>query len=96
MLDANPFSELAAQVRGNRARQQFVTRDEIQKLIDAAPDHQWRTIIALARYGGLRVPSELLALKLSDVDLPGGKMTIRASKTEHHESGGVHVCPIFP
>ncbi len=96
MLDANPFSELTAQVRGNRARQQFVTRDEIQKVMEAAPDHQWRTIIALARYGGLRVPSELLALKLTDVDLPGGKMTIRASKTEHHESGGVRVCPIFP
>src|SRR5262245_27819536 len=96
MLDSNPFSELSAQVRGNRARQQFVTRDEVQKVMDAAPDHEWRAIIALARYGGLRVPSELLTLKLSDVDLPGGNMTIRASKTEHHESGGVRVCPIFP
>lgn len=96
LIDANPFDGLAAQVRGNRARQQFITRGEIQAAIDAAPDGQWRTIIALARYGGLRVPSELLALKWTDVDLPAGHITVRASKTEHHDSGGVRVCPIFP
>lgn len=96
LIDTNPFERLAAQVRGNRARQQFITRGEIQAAIDAAPDGQWRTIIALARYGGLRVPSELLALKWTDVDLPAGRMTLRASKTEHHDSGGVRVCPIFP
>jgi integrase len=56
---------------------------------------EWRTIIAQARYGGLRVPSELLALTWNDVDLTGGKITIRASKTDH-ESGGVRICPIFP
>ncbi len=96
LIEANPFSELSAQVRGNRARQHFVTREDIQAAIDAAPDHQWRLIIALARYAGLRVPSELLALKWADVDLPAGRMTIRASKTEHHESGGIRICPIFP
>ena len=95
-IDVNPFAGLTAQVRGNRARQKFVTREEIQKVIDAAPDIEWRTIIALSRYAGLRVPSELLALRWTDVDLPAGRMTIRASKTEHHESGGIRACPIFP
>lgn len=96
LIESNPFAGLTAQVRGNRARQYFVTRDEIQKVIDAAPNLEWRTIITLSRYSGLRVPSELLALRWSDVDLPAGRMTIRSTKTEHHESGGIRVCPIFP
>ena len=96
LIVANPFAELPTKVRGNGARQQFVKRDEIQSVIDAAPDVEWRAIIALSRYGGLRVPSELLALRWADVDLPAGRMTIRASKTEHHEDGGIRVCPIFP
>ncbi len=56
----------------------------------------WKVILALCRFGGLRCPSELVALRWSDVDLPGGRMTLNASKTEHHAAGGVRVCPIFP
>jgi integrase len=96
LIASNPFSELPTAVRGNQARQRFVTRGEIQAVIDVAPDTEWRLIIALARYGGLRIPSELLALRWADVDLPGGRMTIRASKTEHHVAGGIRTCPIFP
>jgi len=49
-----------------------------------------------SRYAGFRIPSELLSLRWNDVDLPGGRMTIRSSKTEHHEGGGLRICPIFP
>lgn len=51
--------------------------------------------LALARYAGLRTPSETLVLKWEDVDLAAGRMTINASKTEHHRSGGRRVCPVF-
>ena len=95
-IGANPFADLKSRVRGNRARQYFVTLAEIQAAIDAAPNAEWRLILALARFGGLRVPSELLALTWADVDLPGGLMTIRATKTAHHESAGIRTCPIFP
>ncbi|WP_254511459.1 tyrosine-type recombinase/integrase [Anatilimnocola floriformis] len=94
-IDANPFIELATAVRGNRARQHFVTRQEFQAIIDAAPDVDWQAIIALSRYGGLRVPSELLTLRWADVNLPAGEMTVRATKTEHYEGSGIRVCPIF-
>jgi integrase len=96
LIGANPFADLSGQVRGNRARQYFVSRAEIDAALKAAPDYEWRLIIALARYGGLRVPSELLALRWADVDLPGHRMVIHASKTEHHESAGERACPIFP
>jgi hypothetical protein len=34
----------------------------------ACPDAQWRLLVALARYGGVRTPSESLAIEWSHVD----------------------------
>jgi len=96
LIDENPFVKLVSTSKPNHQRQFFVPADWIARCIDAAPDGTWRTIIALARYGGLRCPSEVLRLKWSDVSLPDGRMIIHASKTEHHDDGGVRVCPIFP
>ena len=93
---SNPFSKLASTTQGNEKRQHFVPASAIEACMDHCPCDDWRTILALARYGGLRCPSELVVLRWCDVDLPGGKMTINASKTEHHSTGGVRVCPIFP
>jgi len=67
-----------------------------QKVLDACPDAEWRLLFALARYGGLRCPSEHLALRWSDVDWERGRMVVRSSKTEHHEGKGSRVVPIFP
>jgi integrase len=53
-------------------------------------------IFALARYGGLRIPSELLSLKWEDINWEHNRFTVRSSKTEHHDAGGVRVVPIFP
>ena len=64
----NPLAQLKAGPQTNAARAVFVSREMIAKVIDAAPDAQWRLLIALSRFGGLRVPSEALALRWSDVD----------------------------
>lgn len=92
----NPFERLPSASRANTTRQRFVDHQTIQTVINAAPPGDWRVIIALARYGGLRIPSELSTLRWDDVNLPQRKMTIRAPKTEHHRDGGIRVCPIFP
>ena len=96
LIESNPFEDLIGTQRGNPKRQHFVHASVIYDCIEHAPDTQWRTIIALCRFGGLRCPTEVLGLKWSDVDLPGGKMTIYAPKTAHCSSGGVRACPIFP
>ena len=56
----------------------------------------WRLILALSRFGGLRVPSEIFVLKWGDVDLNKGRFLIHSPKTEHHPDGASRVCPIFP
>ena len=95
-VESNPFEGLLSSTQGNVSRQFFIEADVVEMCMPHCPCDDWKTILALSRYGGLRIPSELVALRWSDVDLPGGKITINASKTEHHASGGVRVCPIFP
>lgn len=56
----------------------------------------WRLIFALSRYGGLRCPSEHLALKWPDIEWHSGRMTVHSPKTEHHPGGESRLVPIFP
>jgi len=95
LIESNPFAELKGTSAANPKRFYFVTRAEAERVIDACPDVQWRLIFALSRYGGLRCPSEHLALKWSDVDWANGRLTVTSSKTEHHGKG-TRVIPIFP
>jgi len=95
LIDANPFAGLKSTVGANRERDRFITRDEATKVLDACPNNEWRLLFALSRFGGLRCPSEHLALRWSDVDLPGGKMVVRSPKTEHHEGKESRIVPIF-
>ena len=63
LIDRNPFGALEGLTVGaNESRDYFVSRDEADKVLTACPDLQWRLIFALSRYGGLRCPSEHLAL----------------------------------
>lgn len=96
LVDENPFRKLPSTTRGNEKRQSFIPGEWIERCIKECPNEQWRTILALARYGGLRCPSELMTLRWSDVNIPEGRMVVHATKTEHHDNGGVRVVPIFP
>lgn len=95
-MTANPFGHIKGAVKGDPARRCFVPGDIVMKVIDVAPDPQWKLLIGLARWGGLRIPSEALALTWQDVDFENRRFIVRASKTEHHEDGGVRVVPMFP
>jgi integrase len=61
-----------------------------------SPDGQWRLLFALSRFGGLRCPSEHLALRWSDVDWERGRMTVQSPKTEYHPGGESQIIPLFP
>jgi integrase len=65
-------------------------------VLDKCPDAQWRLLFALSRYGGLRCPSEHLALTWQDVDWDQGRIHVTCSKTEHHEGRAERFVPIFP
>ena len=96
LIPENPFGHLASSAIANPDRYYFVTIEETEKLIEAAPDSEWRTIIALARFGGLRIPSELLALKWSDINWAENKMLVCARKTAGHAGKATRWTPLFP
>ena len=54
LIQGNPFAKLVSSPVGNESRQYFVSRDAMAKVLDEAPDAEWRLIIALSRFGGLR------------------------------------------
>src|SRR5205814_2652396 len=97
LITENPFADLKGlTVKGNRERDYFITREETAAVLDACPNAEWRLLFALSRYGGLRCPSEHLALTWADVDWERGRFRVASSKTEHLESGGVRWVPLFP
>ena len=96
LIDRNPFEHLKGSVRSNRKKMRFITREMIRRVIETCPDYEWRLLVALARYEGLRVPSEALTLRWTDVDWQHGRITVHSPKTEHHPNGASRVVPLFP
>jgi integrase len=96
LIARNPFEGCKPGHQSNPARSCFMSRETAQQVIDACPDAEWRLIFALSRYGGLRCPSEHLALTWPDVDWERGRFRVHSSKLEHLESGGERWVPIFP
>lgn len=92
----NPFEGIKPGRMDNPERLFYVTREMTQKLIDASPCGEWRAIIAIARFGGLRCPSELLALTWADVDWERNRLLVHSSKLENNVAMGKRWLPLFP
>ncbi len=69
LIPSSPFEDVKAGQQANAERFHFVTREDTAKVLEACPDAQWRAIVALARFGGLRTPSETLALEWGHFNL---------------------------
>jgi len=80
----------------NKKNDRIIPMEEYYRLLDACPCQDWRVIIALARVGGLRCPSEVLRLRWSDVNWEKNRFYVHSSKTEHHDGKESRIVPIFP
>lgn len=95
LLAENPFDDVVGGPSHNPERQHFIDRDTITKAIDACPNAEWRLLVALSRFGGVRVPSEALTLRWCDIDWSNNRFTAHSPKTEHHVGKATRVVPIF-
>jgi len=69
LIQINPFSGLKFGDKGHdKKRQNYVTLADFGRVIAQAPNAEAAALFALARYCGLRVPSEPLSLRLTDLD----------------------------
>ena len=91
----NPFIEVKTKAVVLKDRQHFITREKIDRIMVVC-NPTWRTIVGLARYGGMRCPSEVLSLRWEFVDWEHDRMVVDSPKTEHHPGGDQRVVPIFP
>jgi len=96
LVDDNPFAKIKAGSQRNSKRKHFVGQDVIGRVLEVCPDNNWRLALALARYTGLRIPSELERLTWSDIDWSGGRFTVRVRKKEHLDGHETRIVPIFP
>jgi integrase len=95
LASANPFAHLRTPSEVNTARAFCVNRPTLAQVLAACPDHEWRLLVALARDGGLRTPSEPLALEWADVNWDRERFRVVAPKTEHQD-GRERWVPLFP
>jgi integrase len=96
LIDENPFAKVKAGSQKNTKRKHFVGRDVIDHVLEACPDNDWRLVLVLARYAGLRIPSEIEELTWGRVDWAGKKITVVVKKKEHLDGHETRVVPIFP
>ena len=96
LIDENPFDGVRLAATGIKDRQRFILREEIARVLDACPDHHWRAIVALSRFGGLRCPSEVLSLRWQDIDWKANRIVVQSPKTEHHAGKESRIIPLFP
>ena len=95
LVTDNPFADLpSGSVAGERGR--HVTDEETADIIEQCPDVQWRLLVGLARYAGLRCPSETHILRWQDLDWDRSLMNVRSPKTERYVGHEQRAVPIVP
>jgi len=65
---------------GEMVRQSI--EETLNGMLDACPDAEWRLIFALARLGGLRVPSEILCLTWGDIHWALGRGPLHGAQPQ--------------
>ncbi len=96
LIVENPFSGVKRAKATNPERQRYIDRKTIEVIIDAAPSAEWRLLIGLSRYLGLRVPSEPFSLTWDDVDWEKSRMRITCVKTSRYDGRAYRWVPILP
>lgn len=94
LIAENPFGEMKNISVGSSPEERmfFLEAGDFYKVVQAIPTTQIDlcTVFALARWGGLRCPSEPAALKWGHIDWKRGRMAVHSPKTGKRE------VPIFP
>ncbi len=75
-------------------RRAYVPVADIARVIEHCPNVWWKLLVALARFGGLRIPSEAFSPTWGDVDWERNRLTVPSPKTRSHGKPR-RVSPLF-
>jgi integrase len=96
IITKNPFDGLTMSPVVDTDRNVYVDAETIYQVIDVLPCAEWRLLVALWRFGGLRGSSEPLLLKWTDILWDQKKIVVHAKKTKRYEGKATRTIPIFP
>ncbi|MFN9993483.1 MAG: tyrosine-type recombinase/integrase, partial [Phycisphaerales bacterium] len=91
LIDSNPFADLKAGSQANPERSHYVSIEIINTILETCADPEWRAIIGLSRFAGLRCPSEVAALRWSDINWEHSRLTVRSPKTSNIDGHAVRL-----
>lgn len=91
----NPFDDVPKSVGSAKANKDMISAEVVREIIAEAPGKEWPALLALARWGGIRVPSEAFPLRWEHITWEPGRIHIEAPKTAHQGKPS-RMIPLFP
>jgi hypothetical protein len=68
-ITKNPFRTINKSMKRDPSKDHYVPIQEARDYIDAVEHPQWKVIMAIARYCGIRGPSDVLFMKRKHINL---------------------------
>ena len=84
LIAKNPFEDVKRPRDNDADRQAYVPVEVVERLIEATPHLEWKLLLSMARYLGVRVPSEPFSMTWDCVNWADRTIRIPSPKTEVH------------
>lgn len=84
LIPFNPFDRLKKNAQTETKGHPTLTAQQEQSLLDACPSAEWRSLVALVLYAGLRI-GETALVEWSDVKWGEGKLSVPKYKTRRRD-----------
>ena len=88
LIAENPFDDVVGGHQRNPDRLVFVQAGWVDDLVASYDNQDWELLLLLGRFGGLRLPSEVVKLRWQHVDFMRDSILIHSVKTEHWDDRG--------
>jgi integrase len=93
-INRNPFSSIP-KASTRPKKKAFIDHPTYARVVASCPHAEWVLLVALSRFGGLRVPSEALSLRWNDINWEQNEIRVPSPKTEHHEGKDQRFIPLW-
>ncbi|MBT7072386.1 MAG: tyrosine-type recombinase/integrase [Anaerolineae bacterium] len=78
----NPFKGFKLPNSANPANREYISEDDVEKMIAICKNSHWQLVLAVSRYLGLRMNSEIRFMRWEDVDWETQMFTIHDKKNK--------------
>ncbi len=95
LIDENPMADMKASAQVNPERFHYISNEDINRVLEECPNTEWKLLVALCRFGGLRCPTEIVPMTWDDILWDKDLFIVQCVKNQRHGRKTRHV-PIFP